>query len=902
MAANKKIEKYRKLLYSFLNNHKYDMDNSTEKHTHTSYGSFYGKFTIPKDNSKEFIKLYSDAINHNVDDLSILEVQPEYGPIIVDIDLKNPIDCETYSSNGRLYDNDLIMTVIEKYKHAITTYLEIKDTKKFIIGVFEKPQKTELNDVYKDGFHIIFPDIIADIPTRHLLRHKVVEMCKEENIFETFIEDVDKIIDKAVVSSNGWFLYGSKKPAGHLYELTRLYDYNLDVIYNYNQTESNLTNEDIIKLFSLHVNYRKYCKKNANILLEVTNSEINAEVNKLGININISNIQNTYDPNNKQVIINRAYKYSTLLSPIRANNYEDWRNVGLALYNTDESLLYAWDEFSRKAPTIYSKSDQGGCPKMWKSFKTPTHNSLLTIRSLAYWAKQDNPKEYELFIKEEFKKSIIKCADNTSDIAEAFHTMYENRFVWSPKGKIWREFDPTKHRWIKFDEGSIIIILLSKEFANEYYKEAQIVNSSIIKLEGEKRTIAEEKYKTLNKIAEKLKNIVFKKHIIEELKPLFSDRDFEKKLDSDEDLLGFENGIYDLRQKKLRDGTPEDYVSFSTKLNYIPYSDKRPYMRKILDFLEQILPNSSVRKYKIIKLSTCVSGSTKDETFLIDYGEGSNGKSLLLSDLLFQAFGDYYMSCPITIITRKRGSSNEASPEKVLMKGKRIGIFQETDDSDKLNVGIMKELTGGDKILVRDLFKGSDEMLEFKPQMKYILACNQLPVVPSNDDGTWRRIRVINFDSKFVNNPIKPNEFKINTNLKQEVKNWGADFISYLIHIYETEYIPLNYIETPEDVMISTNQYKNENDYYSEYVNDNIFETDNNNDIITKGEIYKHFKNWYKENYENAKALKKTDIDKQLLSCLKNKFLNLIIMKNTFRKLIIKPTDDKEKEDNLLDN
>ena len=323
-------------------------------------------------------------------------------------------------------------------------------------------------------------------------------------------------------------------------------------------------------------------------------------------------------------------------------------------------------------------------------------------------------------------------------------------------------------------------------------------------------------------------------------------------------------------------------------------------MKKILEFLSQILPNEAVRKYKIIKLSTCVSGSTKDETFLIDYGEGSNGKSLLLSDLLFNAFGDYYMSCPITIITRKRGSSNDASPEKVRMKGKRIGIFQETDDGDKLNVGIMKELTGGDKILVRDLFKGSDDMIEFKPQMKYILACNQLPTVNSNDDGTWRRIRVINFDSKFVNNPIKSNEFKINTNLKHEVKNWGADFISYLIFIYETEYLTLNYIETPEDVMISTNQYKNENDYYTEYINDNILESDNNSDLLSRSDIYKHFKCWYKEYYENAKPLKKTDIDKQLLMCLKNKFPNLVIYKNTFKNLIIKIKD--EKPDNSLDD
>ena len=102
---------------------------------------------------------------------------------------------------------------------------------------------------------------------------------------------------------------------------------------------------------------------------------------------------------------------------------------------------------------------------------------------------------------------------------------------------------------------------------------------------------------------------------------------------------------------------------------------------------------------------------------------------------------------------------------------KKIGTIQEID-GDKMNVGIMKEFTGGDKVLVRDLYKGSKEMIEFKPQMKYFLICNQLPVIPSIDDGTWRKLRVIDFNSKFVDNPTVSNEFKINTNLKQEIKSW----------------------------------------------------------------------------------------------------------------------------------
>ena len=127
--------KYKQEVIDFLNNHRY-IKNTIYKPTHQSWGNLLqGVFYIKDEDTKIFMELYTSAIENKVSDLSILEIQKEYSPIIVDIDLKIPI--ENYLSNSRLYDNDLIINIIKKYKKIISTYIEYDKTK-FLVCLFEK--------------------------------------------------------------------------------------------------------------------------------------------------------------------------------------------------------------------------------------------------------------------------------------------------------------------------------------------------------------------------------------------------------------------------------------------------------------------------------------------------------------------------------------------------------------------------------------------------------------------------------------------------------------------------------------------------------------------------------------------------------------------------------------------
>jgi P4 family phage/plasmid primase-like protien len=232
----------------------------------------------------------------------------------------------------------------------------------------------------------------------------------------------------------------------------------------------------------------------------------------------------------------------------------------------------------------------------------------------------------------------------------------------------------------------------------------------------------------------------------------------------------------------------------------------------------------------------------------------SNGKSKLL-ELLMNALGDYYCNMNVTAITGKRVSSNSTNSELVRAKGKRALVMQEPGDDEKMNVGWMKELTGGDRLIARGLFK---EPVEFKPQFKMILTCNHLPQVPAEDGGTWRRIRLVEFTSRFVENPdpSNPNEFIMDKELSGKFDSWRETFTGLLIEYYR-RYRDEGTHE-PDDVMECTRQYQRSNDAMGEYTDERMEKDDAG--FIQVGDIYTDCRDWIRECNPGVKAPRRKEV------------------------------------------
>jgi P4 family phage/plasmid primase-like protien len=282
----------------------------------------------------------------------------------------------------------------------------------------------------------------------------------------------------------------------------------------------------------------------------------------------------------------------------------------------------------------------------------------------------------------------------------------------------------------------------------------------------------------------------------------------------------------------------------TTGNDYMEFDDDDECIEDIYEFMEKIFPKPNVREYVFTLLASFLLGITIDQKFHVWTGKGGNGKSKLI-ELFELAFGQYCVKLPVSLLTQKRGASGAACPELARTKGARFASMQEPDENERLNIGLMKEVSGGDVRCVRALYK---EPVEFKPQFKLALCCNHLPKVPPDDDGTWRRIRVVEFIAKFTDtpDPTKPYEHPKDYQLDEKIVRWKEGFLFILLQYYEK--YKTDGITEPEEVKQATRDYQRMSDIYVEFIDDTIVKDQTS--IIKLDDTYGHFKVWYRLSFD----------------------------------------------------
>ncbi len=612
----------------------------------------------------------------------------------------------------------------------------------------------------------------------------------------------------------------------------------------------------------------------------MNNSDIFEITNREQLTDEIDRLFNSFEP--REHYLKETSDYAMCLPEKYYNQYELWIRVGWALRNTSDKLFLSWILFSSQSEKFSYDKIREFYDK-WLTFSMDNEDGL-TRRSIIYWAQHDAKERYN----QVYKKTIDYYVDITLsndlvningkpettmvDLAVVLYNMFKNQFVCANFGdNTWYEFE--NNRWVECDSGIALKQMISNEMYNVYIsrigstggasgtgnskkanKQILAAAAAVAPPPGAAGAATDESGKPnqfqhrISDICIKLKQTGIKSNIMKEAQELFYDKKFSQSIDTKTHLLCCNNCVLDFKEKRARQGQPDDYITKSTNIEYFPLDLKKhgKIIAEINDFINKLYPEEDIRNYMWEHLASCLIGINYPQTFNIYTGCGSNGKSKLV-ELMSLTLGEYKAVVPISLITSKRASIGGTSSEIAQLVGIRYAVMQEPSKGMRLEEGPMKEITGGDEIQGRALFKN---MITFRPQFKLVVCTNTLFDIKANDEGTWRRIRKVDHKAIFCENPRdddpdKPYQYLIDKRLDEKFKTWAPVFLAMLV---EKAFQTGGMVKDAPGVLASSESYRNSQDYINEFVRDKIRKVDGH--YVKKTEMHESFKIWYIEHYD----------------------------------------------------
>ena len=451
-----------------------------------------GKWLVPDEKYIEFLSIINTELDLDpTKKMHFLEIpNDKFNQVKLDLDLRfkaTEEEINTRVNIKRRYTDKFIDVLIKSIVDNIKEVIEIKSN--YNIYVQEKSEPRISNENYiKDGLHIIIPEIVMSNTALFYLRDKIVE-CEELN---NMIKEIDNIsiindvIDKRIIYPNAWYIYGCGKPEdnGKYYKVTKTYK----IIkkgdeYLIKNMESNKSLLDYIKLFS---NFGK--TPNANYLIDFEEEEITTKYKyskettfgrKEKINLLLKYTHNqTNFRRITSLTITETKPFLNCLKIERANDYNDWKRIGICLYNMDDRNYDMWRSWSSQSP----KYNEDACFKAWYNEFPKCCKYNLGLNKLKELAKNDNIEEYNKIININklnfFDKWIYAHAKEThiktlsistlSSFIKIYIKDYANFNIACAcpgTSPIWYKFD--NHKWTEDKAANKIYMLMTEELQRE---------------------------------------------------------------------------------------------------------------------------------------------------------------------------------------------------------------------------------------------------------------------------------------------------------------------------------------------------------------------------------------------------------------------------------------------------
>lgn len=277
-------------------------------------------------------------------------------------------------------------------------------------------------------------------------------------------------------------------------------------------------------------------------------------------------------------------------------------------------------------------------------------------------------------------------------------------------------------------------------------------------------------------------------------------------LDKDPVLLNTPRATYNL-EKGVAGEQPHDPFDLITKITECSPGDEG--MDIWLEALETFFcGDAELIEYVQKVIGLAAIGKVYEEFIIIAYGDGANGKSTFWNTIA-RVLGTYSGKISSDILTM--GNKVNAQPEMAELKGKRLIIASEMQEGVRLNTAMVKQLCSTDEIQACKKYK---DPFHFVPSHQVVLYTNHLPKVGANDDGIWRRLKVIPFNAKIKgNSDIKNYADYLYEKAGSAIMKWiieGAEKVSKTDHK----------VDDPKCVRDAVAAYREDNDWLGHFISD----------------------------------------------------------------------------------
>ena len=449
-------------------------------------------------------------------------------------------------------------------------------------------------------------------------------------------------------------------------------------------------------------------------------------------------------------------------------------------------------------------------------FKSNKIKSGITYKTIEHWVKEDTGENY--FIK-------ANDVDDEYKVAEIIKKTLRRTLIYC--NETWYAVND-ENLWKIIKEPAFYI---TREFRKYCDQSVKMISSKITETENE--TEKDNLRKMNKKYGDAILNsskTSFKANIIQFLKKVLIDNDFDKKLDVNVGKLAFKNGIMDLETREFTEGIkPDDLITSTIPHDYNKKFDEKKFDFLKNDVLKKILNNNPEHlEYFLSIIGYTFIGDPSLEKSLYfgidktNQSHGDNGKTFWF-DILTSLMPNYVYNTNKSLL---EADNKKVHKQLVNTKGKRA-VWMDEFDEKRSNAEMIKNLANGLNIENEIMF-GTTEGIRI--MFKVFVLTNHIPNIDAKDTAVYNRFKQISYGSHFDRtgtrtkaNPEKL-QFIADTGLPKEIKTKYINEVFELIIAYAHKYYTDGIPKIPEQFLNDAKETQNKNDVLKMWFEENCEE------------------------------------------------------------------------------